>query len=78
MARPLRSRPDILGRALVLDEQPYVVVGVLPRQLVTGSARASGSFEFLKDEEHYWVPFQAFSPPCEPTCLASWGGCAPG
>lgn len=52
----------ILGRPIVLDETAYVVVGVLPKQLVPGSARASGRFELLRDEEHFWVPMRRIEP----------------
>ena len=39
--------PNILGRKLLLDEQPFLVVGVMPRDL---------HFPNLKTE--FWIPFQ--------------------
>jgi putative ABC transport system permease protein len=54
--------PQVLGRSIVLGQQIYVVVGVLPRQLVPGSARASGSFELVRDEERFWVPLKDVQP----------------
>ncbi len=48
----------VLGRTIVLDDQPYVVIGVLPRQLLPTEAQASGSVPFTLDEERFWVPLR--------------------
>ena len=37
--------PDVLGRSLRLDGEPYTIVGVMPR-----------SFDYTRDNEEVWVP----------------------
>jgi putative ABC transport system permease protein len=54
--------PAVLGRTLVLDDEPRVVVGVLPRQLVPTEARASGSVTFAVGDEHFWAPLRNVQP----------------
>jgi putative ABC transport system permease protein len=54
--------PGALGRTIVLDDQPHVVVGILPRQLLPIEAQASGSVPFTRDEERFWVPLELSAP----------------
>jgi macrolide transport system ATP-binding/permease protein len=46
------ARPDVVGRTVDLDNQPYTVIGVLPRSF---SFALSGNAEF-------WVPINVLSP----------------
>ncbi len=48
----LGARPDVVGRTVDLDNQPYTVIGVLPRSF---SFALSGNAEF-------WVPINVLSP----------------
>jgi len=46
------AQPDVVGRTIDLDNQPYTVIGVLPR-----------SFTFaLSGNAEFWVPINALSP----------------
>ena len=47
--RDFGGRPDVIGRSLTLDGEPYTVVGVLPNDVVT-----PGKVEF-------WIPIAPFS-----------------
>jgi putative ABC transport system permease protein len=70
--------PAIVGRTLVLDGEPRVVVGVLPRQLVPGEARASGSVTFAVDDEHFWAPLRNVQPSSRSHVYGVLGRLAPG
>jgi putative ABC transport system permease protein len=54
--------PGIVGRSMVLDDEPRVVVGVLSRQLLPAEARAAGSVAFVLDDEHFWAPLRNVRP----------------
>ncbi len=54
--------PAIVGQAAVFDDEPRIVVGVLPRQLVAAGAQASGTVDFALDEEHFWTPLRNVRP----------------
>jgi putative ABC transport system permease protein len=60
--RRFGADPGILGRTVVLDGEPRVLVGVLPRQLVPTEARASGSVTFALEEEHVFTPLRNVQP----------------
>jgi putative ABC transport system permease protein len=44
--RRFASDPDVVGRAVLLDGNPYTVIGVMPR-----------GFSFPDAETEYWIPF---------------------
>lgn len=43
--RRFAAAPDILGRSLRLDGEPYTIIGVMP-----------GGFEFFSTDTDYWLP----------------------
>jgi putative ABC transport system permease protein len=58
--------PNILGRKILLDRKPYVVIGVMPR-----------NFEFPLNPGHLnqselWVPFSATEQELSPSAAANW------
>jgi putative ABC transport system permease protein len=70
--------PAILGRSIALDEQMYVVIGVLPRLLLPLEARASGSVPFTRDEEQFWIPLKLVQPSARAHVFGVIGRLRPG
>lgn len=50
----LNRAPDVIGRILVLDEERYEVVGILP-----------GSFRYPNESQEFWLPIDVSQPPQE-------------
>jgi predicted permease len=50
--RLFASDPNVIGRAVTLNAQPYTVVGVMPP-----------AFKGLSDDADLWVPFALYAPP---------------
>ena len=66
MAEPFSGRPNILGKKILLDRKPYVVIGVMPR-----------NFEFPLLPGHLnrselWVPISFTTQELAPTSGANW------
>jgi putative ABC transport system permease protein len=70
--------PAVVGRTLVLDDQPSVVVGVLARRLLPTEVRAAGSFGFSLDDEHLFTPLRGVRPQVRSHVYGVLGRLAPG
>ena len=52
----LSARRDVLGQKIVLDGQPYAVIGVMPAGLRFPSGRQLSDVVVLPDRTEYWTP----------------------
>jgi putative ABC transport system permease protein len=52
----LSSRRDVLGRKILLDGQPYELVGVMPPGLPFPHGREISELEPLPERTEYWTP----------------------
>jgi putative ABC transport system permease protein len=52
----LQADREAIGKVLLLDEQPYTVVGVMPRLLLPELAEPSGVWTFNLERPFYWIP----------------------
>ena len=54
--RRFASANDILGKSILLDGEPYTVVGVMPAGVYPARPTTSGHIAFDEPSEQYWVP----------------------
>jgi len=65
--RYLGSDPDVLGRLLTLEGNPYRVVGVMPRRFAFPSLNYRNDAGALDDLPQFWVPVGLQPPNPNPT-----------
>lgn len=52
----LGGRSDVLGRTLLLDGQPYEVVGIMPEGFPFPRGKQLSDLEILPEHTDYWIP----------------------
>ncbi len=52
----LGGRADVLGQTLLLDGQPYEVIGVMPQALPFPRGKQLSELEILPEHADYWIP----------------------
>ena len=63
--RRFGATPDVLGRTLMLDDEPYTIVGVMPRRF-----RLLGS---LTSNDAFWLPIDVAQPGSEANATRFYG-----
>lgn len=56
------GRTEVVGTTVQLDQDPYTIVGVMPRQILPKIAEPSGVWTFDTDEPFFWIPERPQTP----------------
>jgi len=55
-AKRFGSNADVIGKAITLNDDPFIVVGVMPDGIYPGWPTTGGRISFNSDQQQFWTP----------------------